>query len=46
MEAKNKQTNKLLENSKNKNIREIYKGNNEFEKGSQPRAYVIKKQGV
>ena len=35
--------NKLEENSKNKNIREMYKGINEFKKGYQPRAYVIKK---
>ena len=34
---------KLEENSKNKNIREIYKESNEFRKGCQPRAYVIKK---
>ena len=33
--------NKLEENSKNKNIREMYKGINEFMKGYQPRAYVI-----
>jgi hypothetical protein len=32
-------------NSKNKNIRETYKGINEFKKGYQPRAYVIKKHG-
>jgi len=30
--------NKLDENSKNKNIRETYKGINEFKKGYQPRA--------
>jgi hypothetical protein len=35
--------NKLKENSKNKNIREMYKGIIEFKKGRQPRAYVIKK---
>ena len=35
--------NKLEENSKNKNIWEMYKGINEFTKGCQPRAYVIKK---
>ena len=35
--------NKLEENSKNKNIREMYKGINEFKKGYQHRAYVIKK---
>ena len=34
--------NKLEENSKNKNIREMYKGINEFKNGYQPRAYVIK----
>ena len=34
---------KLEENSKNKNIREMYKGINEFKKGYLPRAYVIKK---
>ena len=34
---------KLEESSKNKNIREIYKGINEFKKGYQPRNYVIKK---
>ena len=35
--------NKLKENSKNKNIREMYKGINEFMKGYQPLAYIIKK---
>ena len=35
--------NKPQENSKNKNIREMCKGINEFKKGYQPRAYVIKK---
>ena len=35
--------NKLEENSKNKNIREMYKGINELKKGYQPHAYVIKK---
>jgi hypothetical protein len=35
--------NKLEENSKNKNITEMYKGINEFKKVYQPRAYVIKK---
>ena len=35
--------NKLEENSKNKNIREMNKGINEIKKGYQPRAYVIKK---
>ena len=30
------------ENSKNKNIREMYKGINEFMKGYQPHTYVIK----
>ena len=35
--------NKLEENSKNKNIRGMYNGINEFKKGYQPRAYVIKK---
>ena len=39
----NENVNKLEENSKNNNIREIYKGINEFKKGYQPRAYVIKK---
>ena len=34
---------KLEENSKNKNIREMYKGIHEFKKGYQPRAFVIKK---
>ena len=34
---------KLEENTKNKNIREMYKGINEFKKGSQPRGYVLKK---
>ena len=33
--------NKLEENSKNKNIREMYKGINEFTKGYQPNAFVI-----
>ena len=37
--------NKLEENSKNKNIREMYKGTNEFKNDYQPRAYVIKKHG-
>ena len=36
------EANKLEDNSKNKNIREICKGNNGFKKGYQPRAYVIK----
>ena len=35
--------NKLEENIKNEDIREMYKGINEFKKGYQPRAYVIKK---
>ena len=35
--------NKLEENSKNKNIKEMNKGINEFKKGYQPRAYVIHK---
>ena len=35
--------NKLEENSKNKNNREMYKGINAFKMGYQPRAYVIKK---
>ena len=35
--------NKLEENSNNKNIREMYNRINEFKKGYQPRAYVIKK---
>ena len=35
--------NKFKENSKNKNIREMYKGTNEFKKGYQPRSYLIKK---
>jgi hypothetical protein len=35
--------NKLEENNKNKNIREMYEGINEFKKVYQPRAYVIKK---
>ena len=39
----NEKVNKLEENSKNKNIWEMYKGINEFKKGYQPRAYVIKK---
>ena len=34
--------NKLKESSKNKIIREMYKGINKFKKGSQPHAYVIK----
>ena len=41
--ASSAKVNKLEENSKNKNIREMYKGINEFKKGYQPRAYVIKK---
>ena len=36
-------TNKLEENSKNKDNREMYMGINEIKKGYQPRAYVIKK---
>ena len=35
-----KKVNKLEENSKNKNIREMYQGINEFKKGYQPHAYV------
>ena len=35
--------NKLEENNKNKNIREMYNGIIEFKKGFQPRAYIIKK---
>ena len=35
--------NKLEENSMNKNIRDMYKGINEFKKDYQPHAYVIKK---
>ena len=35
--------NKLEEISKNENIREMYKGINEFKKGYQPRDYEIKK---
>ena len=35
--------NKLKENSKNKNIWEMYNGVNEFKKCYQPHAYVIKK---
>ena len=34
--------NKLEENSKNKNTWEMYKGINEFKKGYQPHAYVIR----
>ena len=34
---------KLEENRKNKNIQEMNKVINEFKKGYQPRAYVIKK---
>jgi hypothetical protein len=35
--------NKLQEKSKNKNIWEMYEDINEFKKGYQPRAFVIKK---
>ena len=35
--------NKLTENRTNKNIREMYKGINEFKNGYQPRTYVIEK---
>ena len=35
--------NKIEENSKNKNIREMYKGINEFKKSYQLRVNVIKK---
>ena len=35
--------NKLEETSKKKNIREMYRGINEFKKGYQLRAYVLKK---
>ena len=35
--------NKLEENSKNKNIWEIYREINEFKNGYQPRVYLIKK---
>ena len=33
----------LQNNNKNKNIRNMYKGINEFKKGYQPRAHVINK---
>ena len=33
--------NKLKENSKNTNIREIYKGTNEFKKDYQPRTNMM-----
>ena len=35
--------NKLVENSKNEDIHEMYKGIIEFKKGYEPRAYVIRK---
>jgi hypothetical protein len=35
--------NMLKENSKNKNIQEMYNGINEFKKGYQPHPYVAKK---
>jgi hypothetical protein len=34
--------NKLETNNKNKNIRDLYKGINEFNKGYQPRINIIK----
>ena len=38
-----KKVNKHEENRRNKNIREMYKGINEFEKGYQTHIYMIKK---
>jgi hypothetical protein len=34
--------NKLRSDNKNKNIRDLYRGINEFKKGYQPRIYIIK----
>jgi hypothetical protein len=34
--------NELESNSKNKNIRDLYRGINEFKKGYQPRTYLVK----
>jgi hypothetical protein len=34
--------NKLESNSKNKNIRDLYRGINKFKKDNQPRTYVVK----
>ena len=36
------EVNKLEENAKYKNIREIYKGTKEFKKGYTPRAFITK----
>jgi hypothetical protein len=38
--------NKLESNSKNKNIRDLYRGINEFIKGYQPRTNLVKTSGV
>jgi hypothetical protein len=35
-------TNELETNNKNKNIRDLYRGINEFKKGYQPRINIIK----
>jgi hypothetical protein len=37
--------NELESNSKNKNIRDLYRGINEFRKGYQPRANFVKERG-
>jgi hypothetical protein len=34
--------NELVSNSKNKNIRDLYRGTNEFKKGYQPRTNLVK----
>jgi hypothetical protein len=34
--------NELATNSKNKNIRDLYRGINEFKRGYQPRNYLVK----
>jgi hypothetical protein len=37
--------NELKTNSKNKNIRDLYRGINEFKKGYQPRTNMVKENG-
>jgi hypothetical protein len=37
--------NELESNSKNKNIRDLYRGINEFKKGYQPRTNLAKDEG-
>jgi hypothetical protein len=39
------QINELETNSKNKNIRDLYRGRNKFKKGYQPRTNMVKQDG-